>query len=155
MSSLLKLSNPIPQETVKVSDGEGFAVRGLSPAHVVDIYFRHIGELGDLIDRLVAQYQEGGGQFTVDTTAVIAMNMAKDAPLILGEIIAAAAGADPADEQNWADSVQIAFSLPFPVQADALEKIAALTFSSDMPPGKFVRLVARAVQSVTPSRPSI
>lgn len=145
MSLSKTLKNPIPQELVQVSDGDGFSVRGLSPTHVLGLYFRHAGELGNLFDNVASAYVSGG-TLTPEDTGALLLKLLNDAPLIMAELVALSAGGDPSDSETFVADVAIAKDLPFPVQVDALTKIAGLTFTSDMPVGKFVRLLAGMLQ---------
>lgn len=164
MSTLLTLKAPIPSAVVKVSDSEGFVVRGLSPYQVVALYKRHTGELEPLFQRVVAGVKDSGEALHGDIEAIV-LSLAAEAPRILAELIALASGGDP---DNPADAVitdpvsgealtlkafdaaaLLAMHLPFPTQTDALAKIGELTFSSDMPPGKFFALVASLAKKVT------
>ena len=148
MSSLTKLKNPVPQKVVEVSDEEGFVVRGLNPAAVFTLYYRHTGEIGQLFEKFLALAQ-GDGEAKLEDAGSIVVTLLQNAPLILAELIALAAGADPVNDDEWLESVGIARDLSFPVQVDALEKIGALTFTSEMPVGKFAALVAKSAQAMT------
>lgn len=147
--SLRKLKVPVPVAVVQVSDEDSFPVRGLNPSDLLGLYHRHTGELSGLFEKLAASYQANGNNVEAADVQQVAFALLQDAPQILAEVIAIAADGDPSDEENWAIDVAIAGKLPFPVQADALQKIGALTFTSDMPPGKFVALVAGAVMKAT------
>lgn len=145
--SLRKLKNPTPQKVVKVSDDEGFVVRGLSPADVMGLYYRHTGELSNLFEKLAENYQANGNQIAASDVQTVAFSMMREAPQILAEVIALAAGGDPMSDE-WSEEVDIAKLLPFPVQADAVSKIGELSFTSEMPAGKFVSLIVGAVKSM-------
>ncbi len=146
MSSLRNLRNPIPELVVQVSDGEGFPVRGVSPAMLLGLYNRHAGQLSNLFERLAERYRTAGNFEAEDAQAVV-LGLLNDAPIIMAEIVALATGSDPADSANWELDLEIASKLPFPVQVDALMKIGQLTFTSDMPPGKLMALVVGAINS--------
>ena len=68
--------------------------------------------------------------------------------------LALAAGSDPTDEENFAGDVGIARKLNIAEQIDALEKIGEQTFTSDMPPGKLLALVLKAMQAGTSALPT-
>ena len=152
-SSLRKLRNPVPELVVNVSDGEGFPVRGISPAMLLGLYYRHTGQLSNLFEKLVDKQRHSGTLDPSDAEAVV-LGLLDEAPVIMAEVVALASGSDPADADNWEVDLDIAQSLPFPVQVDALMKIAALTFTSEMPPGKFVALVARAINNRVATSPA-
>ena len=147
MSSLLKLKQPIPTKDVQVSDEESFSVRGLSPTAVFTLFYQHPGELGALFDQVIAAVKDQS--ITNEDAGSIVLKLAQQSPTIVAELIALASGARPEDGPNWAESVEIAKELPFPVQADAIDKIGTLTFTSEMPAGKFAALVLRATGSLT------
>lgn len=164
MSTLLAVKAPIPEKVVQVSDSEGFAVRGLSPYQIVALYRRHTGELEPLFQRVMSSAAEKGEAQAADIEAIV-LSLASDAPIILAEIIALGSGGDPADMRNatitdpgsgqpvtlasFDAAVTLARHLPFPTQTDALSKIGELTFTSDMPPGKFFALAATLAAKVT------
>jgi hypothetical protein len=151
VSSLSKLKNPVPTKVVQVSDDEGFAVRGLSPSDVLGLYQRHTGQLSDMFEQLAETYQKSGGQVAPSDVQAFAVNLIGDAPHIMAELVALGSGSDPAALDDWSTDVEIARKLTFTVQMDALSKIGALTFTSDMPPGKFVALIGGLIQKLTTS----
>ena len=135
-----------PTATVSLSDGQEFTVSGLSPNHVFGLYHRHRGELGNLYDAIT------GGERDPESIASFAVTLFNNAPLLLAEIVALAAGGDPFDERpidpenpngvtEWQAELSAAAGLPFPVQVDALNKIGDLTFTSEMPPKKFLSVL--------------
>ena len=146
MTALQRLKQPSPTKSVQVSNEESFPVRGLDPTGEFGIYYRHAGQLGGLIEQVVGRVREGGGVEAEDVQ-MVAAGLLRDAPAIMAEIVALGSGSDPTEEANWLDDVEIAGRLPFAAQVDALSKIAELTFTSDMPPGKFVSLVAGLMKS--------
>lgn len=150
MSTLLKLAVPIPTLDVKVSDTESFGVVGLTPTGAWGLYNRHTGALSDVFDRMVADYKAQGTIETGDVQTVIA-GLLKDFPLLMADVVALGSGGslDEADIDEFEKARDIAIRLPFPVQVDALTKIGQLTFTSDMPPGKFLALVISLIQAGT------
>lgn len=148
MSLSKKLINPTPIMLVQTSNSEAFPVRGLNPNDVFGIYYRHAGQLAALFEKLISGFRSSGN-FDPSGIQVVALELVKDAPIVMGEIIAAAADGDPSDEASWRADVEIARKLPFPVQADALAKIGELTFTSEMPPGKLLSLVAGLIERAT------
>lgn len=159
MSTLLKAKKPIREAAVQLSDDESFIVRGLNPNQVQGLYYRHAGELSVLFDRVMAGFKETGTAAMVDMQSIV-LGLMGDAPVILAELIVLASGGDPLntdtvnvgtdDEPEWVSAwdaaLRIAHDLPFPVQAATLEAIGDLTFTSDMPPGKFVALVVKTAK---------
>jgi len=144
MGKLSQLKQPIPELVVKVSDAEGFAVRGLDPTDVLSLYYRHTGKLSEMFDGMMERYRENGNNIETADVQSFAMTVIGDAPVIVAEVIALASGSSP-DDDEWDADIHIATHLPFPVQADAIEKIGRLTFTSEMPPKKFGALVAGAI----------
>lgn len=138
----------IPTETVKVSGSGEFAVRGLSPQDALRLYYRHAGELSALFDQFAGKVKS---KKPVAESEVLEAGVAlvKGAPLIMAEIIALASDGDPDDVEGFSEIVSLALKLSASVQMDALQKIGNLTFSSDMPPGKFFGLVLAMAQSAT------
>lgn len=134
----------IPTELVKISDSDGFAVRGLTPSDVLGLYQRHAGDLSSLYDKFVGKANSGEGFNSGEVLA----SLLSGAPHILGEIIALATDSDPRGT-DWAADCMIAVRLPAGAQVDALEKIGRLTFTSDMPAPKFFGLVIQMAQSAT------
>lgn len=139
--SLSKLKNPTPSKQVQVTDEESFPVRGLNPDDIMGIYYRHTGDLSGLFEKLFEGFQSNGDRIDPNDLTAVALDLMRDAPHIMAEIIAAAAGGNPRDDEAWMIDVAIALKLPFAVQADALQKIVELTFTSEMPPKKFGNLV--------------
>ena len=117
--------------------GGEFAVRGLSLDDISFLVQRHGAKLQDLFSQFVAN----AGELTTESAVGFAVPLMKEAPGIAAELIACASG-DPED-------AEIAAQLPFPVQLDALEKLATLTFESGGGPKKLVETVIRAAQGTT------
>jgi len=125
----------LPEAKVELPDG-GFVVRGLSLNDVSILVQRHGKRLNELYQQFTEQ-----GDLTTETVAAFALPLLKSAPEIAAELIACAAG-DP-------DDAEIAGRLPFPVQIDALEKIAILTFEAGGGPKKLLETVVRLAQGTT------
>lgn len=125
----------LPEAKVELPDG-GFVVRGLSLNDVSILAQRHGKRLNELFQQFTEQ-----GDLTTETVAAFALPLLQSAPEIAAELIACAAG-DP-------DDAEIAGRLPFPVQIDALEKIAILTFEAGGGPKKLLETVVRLAQGTT------
>ena len=125
----------LPEAKVELPDGD-FVVRGLSLNDVSILVQRHGKRLNELYQQFTEQ-----GDLTTETVAAFALPLLKSAPEIAAELIACAAG-DP-------DDAEIAGRLPFPVQIDALEKIAILTFEAGGGPKKLLETVVRLAQGTT------
>ena len=148
MSTLLALKRPIPELKVQVSSDEHFVVRGLTPVGVFSLYKRHTGQLGEMFDRVMASVRDTGSAANADIEAAV-LALLRDAPVLLGELIVIGCGGSPDDIDDFETSYGIATALPFPAQVDALHKIASLTFTSDMPVGKFAALIVSLAQKAT------
>lgn len=134
----------IPTALVKVADS-GFTVRGLSPADALGLYYRHAGELSNLFEQFAGKVRAGLDVADGDVLQA-GISMVNGAPQIMAEIIALGSESDPTGP-DWDADVGVALRLPAAVQIDALQKIAELSFSSDMPPGKFFGLVLQMAKS--------
>lgn len=126
----------IPEELVKVSGGEVFAVRGLCLDDISYLMRRH----GPHIKKLFEDFTQKG-EVTVEGVAAFAMPILQSAPEIAAELIACAAGER--------DATSITARLPVPVQLDALEKLALLTFDAEGGPKKLLETVLRMAQGVS------
>lgn len=147
--TLSSLKAPIRRQEVQVNDEESLLVRGLNPADVIALYIRHTGEASAMFERLVGQWQANGNKIVGTDVLAIALDLLQHAPNVLAELLAIGFGGDPADERAFAADIAIARDLPFGVQGDAFNKICGLTFTSDMPPGKFAALITEALSKVT------
>lgn len=121
-------------ETIKAAGGE-FAVRGLSLADLTRLVRRHGRAMSEFFDRMASS-----GNVDLERVAVMGSALAEAAPELAAEIIAVAA-----DEPELVDT---ALRLPFPVQIEALEKIALLTFETEGGAKKVVEAVIRSVSGV-------
>lgn len=138
----------IPTATVEVAGGESFTVRGLSPNDALQLYYRHAGQLSALFDQFAGKVKAKEAVAESDVVQA-GVAMVSGAPLIMAEIIAIGMGAKPDDIEGFAEIVTNLLDAPAGLQMDALQKIGGLTFSSDMPPGKFFGLVLAMAQSAT------
>ena len=134
----------VPTDTV-AGLGE---IRGLSPNDGLTLYYRHAGELSKLFDQFAGKVK---AKERVAESEVLQAGaaMVSGAPLIMAEIIVLALDGDPADVEGFARNVSQVMRMSAGMQMDALQKIGELTFSSDMPPGKFFGLVLSMAQSAT------
>lgn len=131
-----------PTVTVETSGGP-LLVRGLSFDHVFGLFNRRTVLVTRLFEMVVQDYK--ASEMDGTKAAELLVKMIHFAPTVVAEIIALAAGADPADEENFIGDVGIAKGLNLGEQVDALEKIASQTFTSAMPPGKMFGLVMNAM----------
>lgn len=147
----------IPSELVKVTDTEGFSVRGLSLNDAVEIYSRHGESMAVLFDQFVNRVKR---QEAVEAHDV-GVALVSSAPQIMAEIIAVASGAQPPNpletdalkrataEVAWTAEIAAALNFPAGMQMAALQAIGRLTFTSDLPPPKFLGLVLEMAKSAT------
>lgn len=124
----------VPEATVKTPGGD-FTVRGISLDDISYLVARHGKAIGMLYSKV-----EGNSESDMDIGSVITPAL-QYAPELLADVIACATG----DK----DDAAIARSLPMPVQVDAVEKIADLTFSASGGFSNFVETVTRIVQGAT------
>lgn len=154
---------PNPMKTVEVAEGVSFTVRGFSPNDALALYHRHAGILSTMFDDFVSQQKKIRGK-AAEAPAVdvkeLGVGLVNGAPRLLAEIIAIASGSIAPEphmkgdelvrvESEFEADVRAALNLSAGVQVDALTKIADLSFSSDMPPGKFLTVVVQLAQSAT------
>lgn len=128
-------------ERVEVAGGRGFDVSGLSLDAILTVVQRHKEDAGELFDTLVAQVGKDDG-ISLDQAEWLGGALLSAAPAIAAEIIALAAGYQ---SQEAADIFR---QISMPSQIDALDKIARLTFTSEMPPKKVFETVVRALTGV-------
>lgn len=126
----------LPEAKVELPDGQSFPVRGLSLNDVVVLVRNHGDQLGKMFSEFSKQ-----SDLTAESVAGFALPLLQAAPQLAAEIIAAGSG----DSDSWPE----AMLLPFPVQLDALEKVARLTFESGGGPKKLVETVIRLAQGTT------
>ena len=145
------LRDLIPTAEVKVSDAGSFSVRGFSPNDTFLLYHRHRGQLAAMFEQFAGEVQKKGkkGKGDVNEDLIqVGTSLIGNAPQVMAEVIVLAMGVKPENEDFDAE-VRAALDLPAGVQMDALQKIADLTFTSDMPPGKFLAVVVQLLQSST------
>jgi hypothetical protein len=135
----------IPTALVTLSSDSGFTVRGLSPNDALGLYYRHAGELSALYDKFAGQVR-GGAEILSGDILQAGVGIVSGTPRVMAEIIVLACDISPSDA-DWDLWVANVLRFPAGVQMDALQKIATLTFSSDMPPGKFLGLVLEMARS--------
>jgi hypothetical protein len=138
----------IPTAKVKVSDESSFSVRGFSFDDAMRLYHRHAAMLSPLFDQFAGRVQ-AGVPVTSDEVIAAGADMLRGTPRVMAEILAISVGADPAEDDSFAAIVAQLLQLPLGTQMIALREIAALTFSSEMPPGKFIGLVLETARSTT------
>ncbi len=140
----------IQTKEVSLGGGQSFTVSGITANQVFGVFFRHQNELTPIFDQITS-----GEEVTLE-------GMVASFPLLVAEIIALGAGGNPFDTApynsedpnsitNWQADLRAASSFPFPVQAEALSKIADLTFTPEMPPKKFFGLLLQMVQGAKAS----
>lgn len=128
----------LPEAVIEFPGGN-FAVRGLSLDDVSFLVQRH----GEKLNSLLSEFKAGSGELTVEAVAQFALPMLKAAPEIAAEMIACASGGS--DDE----SIRIAMSLPFPVQLDALQKLAEQTFNVAGGPKKLLETVVSMAKGTT------
>jgi hypothetical protein len=129
-------------ERVEVAEGRGFDVSGLSLDAILLIVQRHKKDVGELFDTLVRQVGQDEG-ISLDKAEWLGSALLGAAPAIAAEIVTLAAGYESPE------AVEVFRKVPAPIQLDALDKIARLTFTSEMPPKKVFETVVRALTGVS------
>lgn len=122
-----------------VTNGGTFDVRGVAVDEIASLFLRRRDEIEDLFARIFVAAKEGDGVPSMDHAEAIVGRLLIESPAIVAELIAMAAG--PVTDET----VAIARCLPAPVQIAALEAIAELTFTSEMPPKKVLETVVKAL----------
>lgn len=124
-------------EVVITTPGGNFAVRGLCLDDVAYLIGRH----GEQIQQLLAQFQaDKHSELSSEAISAFAAPLLKQAPRIAAEVIACATG--EVDEE----SVTVAQGLPFPIQIEAIQAVAKLTFEVAGGPKKLVESVIQIAQ---------
>lgn len=131
----------LPTEQVEVPGGGEFAVRGLSFVDVKSLLVKHSSELARLF--AVVNGDGTADVNSVSNAAAAAGQLINESPALAAEAIALASGED--------DVFEIALSLPFPVQVDALTKIGKLTFASEDSAKKFLQTARSLIGILKPS----
>lgn len=139
-----------PAAVVETSGGP-LSVRGLSFDHIYGIFIRRSALVGQLFEMVMRDFK--ASEMDGEKAAELLVKMIHIAPDVVGEIIALGAGADPRDTENFIGDVGIAKALVISEQIDALQKIAELTFTSDMPAGKVFGLVLKLMGVVPSPKP--
>lgn len=132
----------VPTTVVKVAEGKEFAVSGLHLDGILTICRRHWTDAGALFEKFLGDISSPDGTISLEDGGSLGSAVLGGAPRIAAEIIACAAG------YSAPEAVDIFAELSFAVQLDALEKIAELTFTSEMPPKKVIEIVARTLAGV-------
>jgi hypothetical protein len=129
----------LPEEIIDAPGGK-LTVRGVSLSDVIALVRHH----GPVIRSLFKEVMDGGDvKISLDSIGGMGQDMLAKSPEIVAELIALAAG------DGDKDSIRIAGRLPFPVQIEAIEKIARLTFAAEGGLGKLIETVIRVAQGTT------
>lgn len=122
----------VPSDEVKVPGSGAFSVRGLNLQDIQYLVARHSGQMGQMFELFKSEDNLIGNAAMVSTIFI------DKAPAMAADVIALAADS-PSDYEK-------VIKLPFPVQVDALSKIAHLTFTSEDSLKKFIATVRSAMQ---------
>ena len=126
-------------EVIEVPGGDSFTVRGLSFTDISTLYTKYASEVAAVFD-LFAKGQNGG-QIDVEQAAALAATFIRQAPALAAETIALGAGEE--------DAFEVALTLPFPIQVEAIKKIGICTFGTEGTAKKFLTTVSQMVVSKT------
>ncbi|PAL23538.1 hypothetical protein [Sphingopyxis sp. GW247-27LB] len=135
-----------PSRQIKMPNGVEISIRGIALDDALTIYRRHAGELSAWFERLALQAMENPeAGFSFD--ANIASALVDTLPTVTADIVAIAMGYDdPA-------VIGIVQRMALAPKIAALEAIADLTFTEDMPPKKLFETVIQAAGLVRTSTP--
>lgn len=128
-----------PEATIETAGGP-LTVRGLNLPNILTLVRNHGAHLAAMFTKVMEQGEAGLDLATVQAMGSMAL---ATVPRCVGEIIAFGAGED--DDE----AIELAMNLPAPVQIEALERIAKLTFETEGGPKKVVEAVIRALQGTT------
>lgn len=117
-------------------------VSGLPLDAIVDICRRHWNGVSGLFDNLVAQVVAGDIEPDLATVDWLGGALLTTLPEVAAEIIAFCT-------PFGIDAAPVIRDVPAPVQLEALDKIAALTFTSEQPPKKVIETVVRMLAGGT------
>lgn len=148
------LSNMAPAtELVAGTQGQLF-VQGLSLKAISLVIQGKLDVAARLYDQYAVQVGEAASEDGIAGMDLLSLakDMCQEAPDIAARIIAVADSEFDIEYPNIEQlqaNVKVVLRLPLPVQLDALEKIAKLTFVDDMSPKKVVEIVMGVVQGAT------
>jgi hypothetical protein len=136
----MSLSDFVAEKAEVRFKGGSFDVRGLSLSDLSLLLRSHVTEV-ETIFTTAMRVRTG----TVEESeySKLAMNLLQDAPVFIATLIAQQADAP--------EAFSAAVLLPMPVQLDALEKIATLTFEEYGGVGKFVGSLESLIAGMRPS----
>jgi hypothetical protein len=121
--------------SVGTADDE-FFVRGLGLADIVAIFDANREQVSAVFAEIAIRPD---AEMVLADMGGFATNLARGAPRVVAHIIARAA-----DEEDPG----LAEALPFPVQIDALEKVAQLTFATEAAAKKVMETIIRMASGV-------
>ena len=132
-------------EEIRVSDkeGESFFVRGLSPVSAVRIYRQFSGEVAQIFDDILSKAVGSDTPGPLNIEAII-VQMLDAVPEVVEAIIVEAAGGDCSSALEQA----VVRRIPFGPQMAALIATFNQTFTSEMPPKKFLEIVVTLLRQV-------
>lgn len=136
MAGLLHLAPQV--DTIRLSDVDSFTVGGLTPRSALKIFQQLPVAAASYIDNLIASAYESGGVGIAEIETII-VQLLNDLPAIAAAVIVEGARGDC---ENPAE-IAAALDLPFGAQTAALIAMFNRTFTSDMPPKKFLEVVLR------------
>jgi hypothetical protein len=132
----------IPEAVIEFPGGN-FTVRGLNLDDVAFLVNRHGEQLQQLFASMSSEMAGSDGGLDGEMVQSMALPLLRRAPRIMAEAIACAAG--DVDEET----IGLAQTLPFPVQLEAIQAIARLTFDTAGGPKKLVETVIQMAQGTT------
>lgn len=130
-------SRLVATATVQMGEQE-VPVTGLPLDAILDICRRYWSDVSGLFDNLVGDVETGKIDADLTTVNWLGGALLTSLPQVASEIIAACTPFGVA-------AAPVIAATPFAVQLEALDKIAALTFTSEMPPKKVIEIVVRTM----------
>ena len=125
---------------VEVAKGVKITLRAIAFEDVIRIARVHGSAFDDLFARVV-QSQNEGEDISIEDANALSGRLLSSAPAIAADVIAFAAD-DP-------EAGDFARRLPFPVQMECLQTIAALTFTTEGGPKKLLETVLSMARGTT------
>lgn len=136
MSQLSSLT--IPSALIEIG-GSNLKLQGLQPTHLGWLYVSN----KEVCDLLWKKYQT-----VADITALGVMAVSdflSAAPVLAAHVIAMSMGSLPTDE-TWGSDIAKCLTFPISKQVECLQKIAALTFTKELPPKKLLEMFVAVIK---------
>lgn len=134
-------------DTVELPGDQTLVVRGLTTNDLSALFSRYAGDIESVFRLLVDGKSKGS--IAVDDASATVAQFINSAPAIAASVIACGAG-----DGDDVDAFEIALSLPFPAQLDALLKIGKLTFGTEKSVKKFLATASTMIGKIEDHQPN-